>query len=485
MNTIHLCRCIAAVTVVLVSVASSAGLAGDPLEIINIRPDLGAGNRLSRAYPGLEYNIRAAVIGGEYPYSFALSDAPAGMTVDARTGEVRWPSPSTDARPTLTVSDASGVRVSAAWPIKVTADGFRFVDAVNGRPSAGSGCGTGCGTGSRDNPWRTLLDVHAAGAPGEFVYFLNGTYTPAGIPRASAGSPWERVVFTENARPVVWMAAPGHAPVLDFAANRGASSVPLIRFRGNDVYVDGLETVNSYLIAFQFESGAGAGPTFRRLRMHGHGPGIDGSNAAFIMTTTSPTPSDFMVIQDSEFRDVTGESVTIKIYAQRKLLIEDTSHRATPVAIELKDDVRQFTVRGNRFQDVTRTAIGGNMHEATTHGTISFNNVRAAVALDLNQDGMAGRIDVLRNTFVGRVQVRNTDAADGPFIIAGNVIVSTDRGVRGSRVSFESVSAPDRVHIGDNLTGSPGDRMVDDAGNLASRWAAHVGAYGHLLRSSH
>jgi len=352
---------------------------------------------------------------------------------------------------------------------------------VNGRPAPGSGCRADCGNGSRERPWRTLLDVYAGGRPGDFVYFLTGVYDPAGLPRASAGSPWERVVFAESARPVGWIAAPGHTPVLDFAANRGASAVPLIRFRGGNVYVDALETVNSHLIAFQFESGPGPGPTFRRLRMHTHGPGIDGANAAFIMTTTSPTPSDFMVVQDSEFRDVTGESVTVKIYAQRKLLIENTSHRSTPVAIELKDDVRQFTVRGNQFRDIARTAIGGNMHETTTHGTISFNNVRAGIALDLNQDGMAGRVDVRRNTFVGRVQVRNTDAADGPFIIANNVIVSPDRGVRGTRVSFESVSAPDRVQIGDNLTGSPGDRVVDDAGDLSGRWVPHVGTHGHQL----
>ena len=50
-----------------------------PLAIINIRPAgtgdpaIGENNRIFRAYPGIEYNIRVGVIGGEYPYVFKLN----------------------------------------------------------------------------------------------------------------------------------------------------------------------------------------------------------------------------------------------------------------------------------------------------------------------------------------------------------------------------------------------------------------------------
>src|SRR5687768_828694 len=49
---------------------------------------ISAQNRIFRAYPGIAYNIRAVVVGGAYPFTFTLGNAPAGMTIDAATGEV-------------------------------------------------------------------------------------------------------------------------------------------------------------------------------------------------------------------------------------------------------------------------------------------------------------------------------------------------------------------------------------------------------------
>ena len=470
--------------IVLSCGASPASAATYPLELTNIRANMSANNRAARAYPGLEYNIRAAVIGGAYPYTFSLLNAPPGMTIDRWRGEISWRDPRASASPTIVVVDAKGTKVSATWTITVTSEGFRFVDAVTGRGAAGGGCDSGCGDGTATNPWRTMGDVYRSAGPGEFVYFRNGTYSVTDLPKARPGSPWERVEFAERRNPVVWLAQPGQSPVIDFGYRPGVESAPLIRLSGTNVYVDGFETIHSRLIAFQFVSASGTGPTFRRLKMHAHGPGIDGSNASFIMTMTNPTPSDYGVIQDCEFWDVTGASVTIKIYAQRKLLIEDTVHHDAPVAIELKDDVRQFTVRGNSFDVISSTAIGGNMHESTTHGEILFNNVRAGVALDLNQDGMAGPVEVYRNTFVGLVQVRNTDADDGPFILSRNVIVSEDRGYRGSRVRLADVSAPERVVLTDNLAGPPSGALIDKSGQLQGKYLQYLGTRGHQLVES-
>lgn len=447
------------------------------LQVTNIRPDLDPVNRARRAYPGIEYNIRAAVIGGSYPYAFELANAPEGMRVDRATGEIVWPMPRGTATPTLTVVDTAGARVTATWTINVAANGFRFVDATAGRPAKGVQCASQCGDGSLENPWKSLSDVHSNGRGGELVYFKTGTYDLAGMPRASVGTPWERVVFFENERPVVWMALPGHTPVIDFTA--GAPSPALIRLRGNNVYIDGFETTRSRIIGFQFEPFRGLiGPTFRRLRMHDHGPGIDGSNSAFIMTVTSPQPANYMVVQDSEFSRLTGEAVTIKIYAQEKLLIENTKHSFSTIGIELKSDASAFTVRANTFRDIQRAAIGGNMH-GNTHGEILFNDSRGGLALDLNQDGMAGAIQVARNTFFGRVQVRNTDSADGPFRIHSNVIISDDRPVNG-RVNFLAVSDPSRISISDNVAGSSAERIVDADGRLIGAYAKYSGSRGHF-----
>jgi hypothetical protein len=453
-----------------------------PLEITNIRQGMSGNNRLARAYPGVEYNVRAAVVGGAYPFTYSLSNAPAAMRIDARTGDITWPDPQASATPTITVVDAEGARVSATWTITVTAEGFRFVDAVNGQQAAGNGCSSGCGTGTAANPWRTMSDVYRSAGAGDFVYFRNGTYRVTDLPRVSVGQAWERVEFQASAHPVVWLAYPGQRPVLNFDHRPGAENGPLVRLAGDNVYVDGFETTNARYIAFQFESGSGAGPTFRRLRMHALGPGLDGANAAFIMTTTNPQPTDYMVVQDCEFYDLRGDAVTIKIYAQRKLLIEGTVHHDATVGIELKDDVRQFTVRNNTFFGIQRTAIGGNMHEPTTTGEVAFNNSRGPVALDLNQDGQARQLHVYRNTLVGRVQVRNTDAADGPFFLSGNIIVNSDSGTpAGSHVYHDNVSAPSRIVLADNLTGFPSDNIVDAAGNLMPAYASSLGRHGHQI----
>lgn len=114
--------------------AADAEPARYPLELVSPReagtspspddgsPAIPAGHRIFRAYPGLEYNIRAVVLGGSYPFRFELSDAPAGMTIDSRTGEIRWPKPSGEqSRPTITVTDAEGTTRSSPWMIKVGA----------------------------------------------------------------------------------------------------------------------------------------------------------------------------------------------------------------------------------------------------------------------------------------------------------------------------------------------------------------------------
>ena len=462
----------------------TAGAAVYPLEISNIRPGLSPQNRLSRAYPGLEYNIRVAAIGGAYPYTYTLTGAPAGMTIDARTGTIAWANPRADAMPTVTVTDTEGASVSATWRIAVGSSGFRFVDARGGKASAANGCNAACGTGTADAPWQSLADVQKAGAPGEIVYFRSGLYQVYDTVPSAPGDPWERAEFRGDRKPTVWLAYPGEMPTIDFGYRPGQNG-RLIRFGGDDVYIDGFEGVNAHYIAFQFENGrGGVGPTFRRLRMHRLGPGVDGGNCAFIMTMTGPL-SRYMVVQDSEFFDVTGEAVTIKIYAQEKLLIEDTVHADAPVAIELKYDAPRFTVRSNRFRDISGVAIGGNMHEGRggtkTSGEILFNLARAQVALNLNQDGQARQIDVYRNTFIGQVMISNTDAEDGPFLLYNNVIANggANGGPRAARLTFYQNVDGSRVTARDNLAGDT--RIVDAEGNLIGANAQQVGARGHQL----
>jgi len=45
---------------------------------------------IDKAYPGIEYNYRLGVRGGEYPYTFSIVTAPSGMTIESHTGTITW-----------------------------------------------------------------------------------------------------------------------------------------------------------------------------------------------------------------------------------------------------------------------------------------------------------------------------------------------------------------------------------------------------------
>jgi hypothetical protein len=452
-----------------------------PLEITNIRP-AGSGGmashaRIYQAYPGLVYNIRAAVIGGAYPYTYSLTNAPSGMTINAQTGEINWPSPAGSVTPTLVVRDSEGTQRQQSWTINTSTAAFKFVDAVNGRNSSSNGCSSGCGTGAIDSPWRTLSDVYRSpSSANTVVYFKSGTYTIGDLPRDDVGGAWDRVDFEGDRTSCQWVAYPGQRPVIDYQ-NGG----PFIRLSATSVYIDGFETVNSRVMAFQHPSG-NPGPTFRRNNFHHHNNArvdLNGTNAAMIMTTRGDTTGT--VIQDNDFHHSPEDA--IKVYMQRKLLIENNLFRDGAKGIELKDSIEQFTVRGNRFYNLTTMAIGGNMARDSyaTRGEILFNYVQSSsVALDVNQNGIAAAIQIYRNTFVGRTQVRYTDASGGPFTFQNNVIVNNDSGTpAGSHILHVDVSAPQRVVLINNLVGSPSNNIVDANGALTAAYASYRPTHGH------
>lgn len=488
-----------ALTLIAVAVLAVPAMAANyPLELVSPRAvgtAPAAGNaaitsthRIFKAYPGLEYNIRAVVIGGAYPYSFALSNAPAGMSINADTGTIVWPNPQANATPTITVTDSEGTRVSSSWAITVTTSGFKFMDAVNGRSGV---------AGTATDPWRSISDMmnSSSAVAGDIVYFRSGTYNALDLPRGSVGTAWERVEISASSKPVVWLAYPGTNPIIDFGFNPGVEPGVMIRFNGNNVYLDGFETRNTRVIGFQVTSGSNSHyRVFRRLRMRDLNlirANLDGSNASFLLMTSSYSSSDvggnadtwgqYLAIQDNEFFNAPSD-LAIKTYSTWKLLVEDNVFHDMYFATEIKADMPRFTYRGNQHYRVPGRSIGGNMHSQTTHGEILFNLVyepAGEFALDLNQDGQAKRIDVYRNTFVGRVRVRNTDASDGPFRLYNNVIVNNDSGTpSGSHIYLESVSDASRIQGFDNLAGNPSAGIVNASGVLTGNYQQYVGSRG-------
>lgn len=481
----------AAFAVLLISTAAPVWAANYRLELVSPRaagtaPTAGSaampsGHRIFKAYPGLTYNIRAVVIGGAYPFTYALSNAPSGMSINSATGEINWLNPQASASPTITVTDAEGTTVSASWPIAVSVEGFKFV----------SPNGNDANPGTLSAPWRTLLKLYNSSASSDIVYFRAGTYTADGIPRTSVGTAWERVEFG-SARSARWLAYPGETAVVNFGYVAGSDPGVLIRFQANPadpVYLDNLEGRNFRNIGFQVISGQSDYTVLRRLSIHDMVQGVDGENPAGIMFTSSYSDaSQYGAVQDSVFHRLNGGG-GLKVYSHKKMVIEDNAFRDSSYGFDLKAHVPRFDVRGNTFSNVTDYVLYGNMNTSGSgepaSGELRFNNVntpRANWTLDINQDGQASQIFIHRNTLVGRVRVRNVDSADGPFHFSNNVIVNSDSGTpAGSHVVLESVADTSRITFDNDLAGSPGSGIVDGNGLLSGEFVRYVGIRGHQL----
>ncbi len=471
-----------------------------PLELVSPReagtlpsPDaaghaMPSGHRIFKAYPGLEYNVRAVVLAGSFPYAFSLSNAPEGMTIDACTGVVSWPSPTEGTvTPSITVRDSEGTEITEPWTITVSTDGFRFVDAVNGSDG---------GAGTLAAPWQSIARVKDASQPGDIVYFRSGTYTTAGMAVEGDEGTWMHVEILADYHSAQWIAYPGESPVIDYGFT-GPDTGWFFRFYGSEtwpVYLDGLELMNSWDKGMQFVSSTDY-PTFRRLDIHDINEAIEGSNSAGIMTLSSPDdPTWYAAYQDSDFHDLAPGG--IKQYGHARVLWEDLVFRnSSGGGPDLKADTPRFEVRTSRWENSSaafQCGLFGNMHHygptEQASGEVRYNLMLCGgppenIAQEVNQDGMAGRIELYRNTFVGLVNVRDVDdgdvESDGPFVFDSNVIVNSSTDL--DHITITDPAPPGNVVLVDNLTGFPEDGIVDEGGNLTASYAQYLGLRGHQI----
>ncbi len=443
-----------------------------PLELLLPRaPRSDAGltssHRIFRAYPGLPYEIRAVVVGGAYPYSFSLTGAPADMTVEPRTGLIRWTSPRTTTTPTVSVVDSAGATVSASWTISVGVGGFLFVDPDGGSSS---------GAGTLAAPWASLADVHSQGDGGDIVYLRGGRYSLEGIARQGVGTEWERVTFDARRQPTTWLAFPDERPLLDFSAGSPDGGV-LLRLAGGFPYLDGLETTGSRVIGVQVEAGEYA--VFRRLSLHHHSGGPVGSSSSLLHVLEWDPPLIGLTVQDSTFSEVVGGTGLV-LSGHQQALVEDCRFTRLPVGLGVKDRLPRFTVRNNAFLETTQVALAGPASHSSTSGELLFNLVKpsSGAALDINEGGTVGALHVYRNTLLGRVALRDVTGTTGPFIFNNNVVVNDDLSTSPQHFSFTRVTEPARAIVRDNLVSPVGGGLVNEAGELVDGGAS-LGLFGH------
>lgn len=444
------------------------------LSITNVKPTgtpptgLDADSRLYRAYTGLTWTYRVAVVGGQYPYTFALTSAPAGMTVTNATtgqtcglaetglthvncGEIVWVNPtSSDASITITVTDADGSTTAETWGITVGTSGFRFIDAVNGVNS---------GSGTLAAPWLTVAYAKANSSANDIWYFRSGTYTGSNMGADNgvnnSRKAWE---FSDSVGSAIWLEYPGDTAILDLQAPDGATTGQYyanLTLLGPTVYMDGFEIKNCqhFCLRFYASGSSNKGAELHNLNIHHTAAGWtegSGTNQAPIMWEQAYPNQDYgTTLQNVTISDTIDNG--LKFYSQYKLLLEDSYIFGVGLGMELKSGITEFTVRATRLDDMTdavnAACFAGNMNSSssgnTFSGEIAWNlctNVLSSGygtpgggagywgAIDANQDGQASAIYIYRNTLMGRVLIEGPGTGDGPFTFTQNVIVNEDNG---------------------------------------------------------
>jgi hypothetical protein len=481
------------ITLLISSIGASA--ANMPLEVINIKP-AGTGdppiqesNRIFRAYPGTEYIIRAAVVGGKYPYSFDLIGSPAGMEVDA-AGYIRWENPGEDANSIiLRVTDSSGAQIEAQWSVTVSEEGFSFVDS---RAQAG-------GDGSFERPFDSISAMTDSVSPTDIIYFRSGHYQ---LPIRGSHSINQARAFEWNSpssTATSWLAYPGEQAIIDLGGDKyfyGATDMPF--------YFQGLEFMNGREYFFRSTSSLNyvtfLDNSFDTLTLER--PNYNSNQGTYF--TMHSGLGNYLVFQGNSFTGYRGTQGIGSLYDQDRLLVENNIFydfkgadlASTNQVLAFKVGITRLTLRGNivnlsaedNFGIFGGTSINGGFADGDgLHGNTSgmieithnFFRHDGSGLCQLNRGNDMGETWISRNTFVSGFQMTNLapDDCDGPWHFEGNVFQNPSSGL-----SYHYSCAGDyRSCVSStNDTGAPSG-IVDGSGKLLSGYANRIGELGWQL----
>jgi hypothetical protein len=436
-----------------------------PLQIISPKaagtgnPAIPSTHRVFRAYPGIPYQIRAAVVGGVYPYFYELSNAPSGMTIEPYTGRINWSNPqSSTGTITLTVTDALLNQVQSSWVINVSTTNFHFID----------GSYSGTETGSITQPYSSianmLASVSGAATRSHLVYLRAGTYNlPAGSgelsidnnPHGWMGYPGEPVTINGNNR---YLRIPGAEQHL-FLHN--------IRFYDWMRYCLMVSGGRHYQAVYACE--------FERLRND-----TDSNiNQGFFYTTSSTTQGLGWAFQDNTWHDFVGGQAIGSLYSMSYALIEgnhmydggypySASHTySTPIGV--KNYIRYSTVRGNTI-DLPSTATQFGMYLAPPGESWTFEFCYNLVRRTGGANAIfwfknPTNIRIRRNTYSGVVEYGSTITLGEDFEMRRDV-------VSGSITNGHVVTQVE------NLVGSD---LLNADGTLKTAYDQYRGTHGHEI----
>ena len=454
-----------------------------PLEITNIKqagtgnPAIPSTNRIFRAHPGVEYNIKVGAVGGVYPYIYALNNAPSGMSINATTGVLVWDNPQSDAPDiVVTVTDTEATSVNATWSIDVTTDGFVFVDASH----------TGAETGAISAPYSSLGAMLTAtfdnGSSDKIVYFRGGEYPLVEHHNTSAGG------LNLEKNPTKWIGYPGEDVIF-----QGGNATRVILQNGANCYMDSLrfdDMVNYVFAVFGDKSYM----TFRRIFVDGLSPSDDVNNNYGFVHTSSAGISCYDLISENNVRDFHHVSGIGSLYKHNRLLIEynniyDQSASISPkgisatLGIAVKATSDYTTVRNNSVILTNGMPFGSSINSLIGIKYIDvcfnyFKNVNGSEGAymanpnptNLTTGDISSHWMFRRNTVVGNTaKFRfNPCESNTPMEHSSNVFqVATN--------TIKSVVC-DGITYANNIEGTGG--IVDENGMLTPAYAAYVGSVG-------
>jgi len=501
------------VTIIILQPIAPCHAANFPLEITNIKP-AGTGtppipstNRIFRAYPGIEYNIRAAVIGGVYPYSYKLNNAPQGMTIKPSTGEIIWPNPQADSGTiTLTVTDAETTTVTTTWSIQVTTNGFLFVNASY----------AGTETGTITQPFSSiasLLQKTSAANTTDITYFRGGNYTliQFGSTYSKPGDVTGKYGTNLKSSSYTWIGYPGESVTINGDGRYMASPLGL--------YFDSLDLKDFSDYGIQTYSNISY-MTIRRCNWSKIiAVNSVNENQGFFFTWDTG-PGYYLVFQDNAFSDFTGTSAIGSLYGTKKTLIENNhifnagGGGITGICIGIAPKYRTdyLTVRGNKVVMNSGIPLGAGLNAMMSNANnveICFNlfkrgtttNGERAQAHIFNGDGyiatgVTKNLFYHRNTVIGDINfmfINGTQCnASGPYNLNHNVMINPNTTWAGNYytvnfLSFNWGTSMDSNPTGcindvDNLKGTLQDNIVDSEGNLTPAYlSAYFGTYGYQV----
>ena len=475
------------------------------LEIIQPQEGLTTGtaaqNRYYKNYTGIPYVVPVGVFGGLYPFTYGLTTAPSGMTIDEDTGIITWSSPTTGSHSVVVqVTDAESSTDTASWTLTVDTANAVFLDANT----------DASGTGTLADPFDSLEDIWGSGGltttyDGDFMYFAAGTYTLDGGWWANCPGQQCNVSVNVTAMPHVWIGYEANV-IIDHDGGTGNGALGGFLRYGNgctDVWVSGIKFQDMINHALRMWGVCERKAIYDNTFYNG-GPGVDGDNSSFVMFEgTSLESASYSLVKDNTF-DTASNWAFFKSYSVNKAVFEGNTFSnpsGSNEGLALKAYDQYVSVRGNFFDgDFSAGSISGNMNNDDEFD-ISFNRIINADntfsesnpygAITINYNETQGRAYIYRNTFEGTVTVRHAITSNGPFYFDNNVIVNENSAVDvpdGSYLTQVDVTDQSRIVVGTgantNLVGSAADAIIDASGDLTEAYSAYLGTHGYQTTAS-